>query len=43
LEMGYKQAERVRELILAQEELSIPQVIPDYGGIKRVIVVRKRI
>lgn len=41
LEMGYKQAERIRELILAQEELSIPQVIPDYGGIERVIVTQK--
>ena len=43
LEIGYKQAGGVRELILAQEELSIPQVIPDYGGIERVILTKKRI
>ena len=43
LEMGYKQAGAVGELILAQEELSIPQVILDYGGIERLIVVKKRI
>ncbi len=43
LEIGYKQAEGVRELILAQEELSTPQVILDYGGIERVILTRKRI
>lgn len=43
LEIGYKQAERIRELILAQGGLSTPQVIPDYGGIERVILTRRRI
>jgi len=43
LEIGYKQAERVRELILAQRELCTPQVILDYEGIERVILTRKRI
>lgn len=42
LEIGYKQAGAVGELILAQEELSTPQVIPDYEGIERVILVKKR-
>jgi len=41
LEMGYKQAGGVRELIFAQEELSTPQVILDYGGIERVILTKK--
>jgi len=41
LEVGYKQAERIRELIIAQEELSIPRVIPDYEGIERVILTKK--
>ena len=43
LEMGYKQAERIRELIIDQEELLTPQVIPDYKGIERVILTKKRV
>ena len=41
LEIGHKQAEEVGELILAQEELSTPQVICDYGKKERVILVNK--
>ncbi len=41
LEIGYKQAGAVRGLITAQEELSTPQVILDYGGNERVILVKK--
>lgn len=43
LEVGYKQAGKVRDLVLAQKELSAPQVILDYEGIERIILARKRI
>ena len=42
LEVGYKQAQRVKDLILTQRELCAPQIIPDYEGIERVILARKR-
>jgi len=41
MEIGYKQAHKIRDLILAREELSISQVILDYEGIERVILTRK--
>jgi len=43
LEMGYKQAQRIKDLILTQKELCTPQIIPDYEGIERIVLVKKRI
>jgi len=43
LEVGYKQAQRIKDLILTQKELCTPQVIPDYEGIERIVLVKKRI
>ncbi|MEA3485212.1 MAG: peptide chain release factor N(5)-glutamine methyltransferase [Candidatus Aerophobetes bacterium] len=42
LEMGYDQADKVRELILAERDLEPPVVIPDYDGNQRVTLSRKR-
>jgi release factor glutamine methyltransferase len=42
LEIGYDQANKVRELILAEKDLESPVVIPDYDGNQRVTLSRKR-
>lgn len=41
LEVGYKQAQKVRDLILNQKELCAPRIIRDYEGIERIVLVKK--
>jgi len=42
LEMGHNQADRIKELILAERDLEPPVVIPDYDENQRVILSRRR-
>ena len=41
LEIGYRQAKGIQDLILEQKELYSPQVISDYEGIERIILAKK--
>lgn len=41
LEVGYKQAQKVRNLILNQKEMCAPRIIRDYEGIERIVLAKK--
>jgi release factor glutamine methyltransferase len=41
LEIGINQASQVRNLIRARKEFSVPKILKDYRGIKRIILARK--
>jgi release factor glutamine methyltransferase len=41
MEMGYKQCQAIEKIIVDSERLSILEVIKDYSGIERMMVVQK--
>jgi len=41
MEIGYNQAEAVKEIIINEGELEIPRIIKDYAGKQRVILTKR--